>query len=114
MRFRLRYGRHEFDLPQGTTHIGRSLDCQVTLDDPQVSRHHAALTVDEGSVRLADLGSRNGVTVDGDRVVVPILLSHGVEIAIGSERLVFLVVGNVPPGPETEAALASAKRDPFQ
>lgn len=79
-------------MPLGTTHLGRSVDCQVTLDDPQVSRRHAALIVDEAGARIANLGSRNGVTVDGVQVLEPALLSHGVTIAIGSERLVFLVV----------------------
>jgi pSer/pThr/pTyr-binding forkhead associated (FHA) protein len=92
MRFRLSYGRHEFDLPVGTTHLGRSLDCQVTLDDPQVSRRHAALIVDEAGARIANLASRNGVTVDGVPVAEPTVLSHGATIGIGSERLVFSVV----------------------
>ena len=86
----------------------------MTLDDPQVSRHHAALTVDDSGARLADLGSRNGVIIDGHRVVEPVLLKHGAEITIGSESLVFLVAGEAMPGPETESVLASAKRDPFQ
>ena len=113
MRFRLRYGRHEFDLPLGMTRVGRSLDCQVTLDDPLVSRHHAALTVDEVGARLADLGSRNGVTLDGKAVVEPQLLRHGAEITIGSERLIFLVVDGFAIGPDTEGALTPAKGDPL-
>jgi pSer/pThr/pTyr-binding forkhead associated (FHA) protein len=94
MRFRLSYGRHEFDLPVGTTHLGRSLDCQVTLDDPAVSRRHAALIVDDAGARIANLASRNGVTVDGVAVSEPMALSHGVTIGIGNERLIFLVVSD--------------------
>jgi pSer/pThr/pTyr-binding forkhead associated (FHA) protein len=66
-----------------------------------VSRRHAALIVDETSARVANLGSRNGLTVDGVEVVEPACLNHGAKIAIGSECLVFLVVNEVAVGAET-------------
>ena len=49
--------------------IGREADCDLTLEDPRVSRHHAQLEVlDDGRVILRDLGSANGTIVDGDRI----------------------------------------------
>src|SRR5947207_48879 len=46
--------------------IGRGDDCDLVLDDPKVSRHHAAITPGVGSVRfLHDLGSANGTLLNG-------------------------------------------------
>ena len=48
--------------------LGRGRDCDVTIDDPSVSRRHAEL-VQEGSEHwVVDLGSTNGIAVDGRRV----------------------------------------------
>lgn len=44
--------------------IGRNADCDLVLDDSSVSREHAELAFD-GGWRLRDLGSKNGVHVDG-------------------------------------------------
>ncbi|OIJ65912.1 FHA domain-containing protein [Streptomyces mangrovisoli] len=53
----------------GRIDIGRSADADVPLDDPDVSRLHCAVTVDDdGRVSVADLGSTNGTTLDGTRV----------------------------------------------
>ncbi|TGA83466.1 FHA domain-containing protein, partial [Streptomyces palmae] len=53
----------------GPVRIGRSMDADVPLDDPDVSRLHCAVTVaDDGRITVADLGSTNGTTLDGERV----------------------------------------------
>ena len=70
--------------------IGRSRDCDVALDDPNVSRRHAELRNHGGTWVVADLGSTNGVKLNGRRVSeAP--LKPGDEIAIGLERLTFEV-----------------------
>src|SRR5688572_8199567 len=52
--------------------IGRSRDCDVTLSDPNVSRHHAEIRPDgRGGWIVEDLGSTNGVQVNGRRVKGP-------------------------------------------
>ncbi len=48
--------------------IGRQLDCSICLRDPNVSRRHALVELADGRVMLSDLGSRNGVFVNGARV----------------------------------------------
>jgi hypothetical protein len=48
--------------------IGRSRDCDLVVDDPNMSRRHAELRSDGGSWRIADLGSTNGVKVNRRRV----------------------------------------------
>ena len=70
--------------------IGRSRDCDVTLDDPNVSRRHAELRNEGGGWVVADLGSTNGVKLNGHRVNEH-PLSPGDEIVLGLERLHFEV-----------------------
>jgi hypothetical protein len=70
--------------------IGRSRDCDVTLDDANVSRRHAELRNEGGSWVVADLGSTNGVKVNGHRVSQQ-PLQPGDEITLGLERLTFEV-----------------------
>src|SRR5947209_10924802 len=48
--------------------LGRSRDCDLTLDDANVSRRHAELRNEGGTWIVADLGSTNGVKVNGRRV----------------------------------------------
>ena len=47
--------------------IGRGHDSDLVLDDPAVSRQHAELLRKDGALWLYDLGSKNGVLVDGAR-----------------------------------------------
>ena len=70
--------------------IGRSRDCDMTLDDPNVSRRHAELRREGSAWVVADLGSTNGVKVNGHRVAEQ-PLSPGDEITVGLERLSFEV-----------------------
>jgi hypothetical protein len=48
--------------------LGRSRDCDVVVSDPNVSRRHAELHRDEQGWSLVDLGSTNGVKLNGRRV----------------------------------------------
>jgi hypothetical protein len=68
MRFRLRYLHHDLELTEGQFVVGRSAGCQLSLDDPLVSRRHALLVVSREGVTVEDLGSRNGVVINGDRI----------------------------------------------
>jgi hypothetical protein len=55
---------HDLGLRGGT--IGRSRECEVVLDDRNVSRRHAEIRVDaSGTWTVHDLGSTNGVRVNG-------------------------------------------------
>ena len=68
--------------------IGRSRECGLVLDDPNVSRRHAELRPEGAGWSVADLGSTNGITVNGSRVERA-LLEPGDEIALGRSRLTF-------------------------
>lgn len=49
--------------------IGRSLGCDIPIDDPFSAADHALLTLrDDGRVSVQDLGTRNGIRIDDDRL----------------------------------------------
>ncbi len=77
-------------LADGRTVIGRSRDCDLTLDDANVSRRHAEVRQEGGGFVLVDLGSTNGVKVNGRRTREA-ALQPGDEITIGTSRLTFEV-----------------------
>jgi predicted component of type VI protein secretion system len=94
MRFRLRYQQQNVELNDGTYAVGRSAQCQVSLDDPLVSRQHALFEVGPGGVTVQDLGSRNGVIVNGHRIEGKVQLSVGDRILIGSQELTLLAAND--------------------
>jgi hypothetical protein len=90
-RFRLRFLLQEVDLGPGDTIIGRSATCQITIDDPLVSREHAKIRVAEERLTIEDLGSRNGVSVAGKPIKTVVDLADGDRVRIGSQELVVCV-----------------------
>ena len=77
MRFRLRYLQHDLELNEGTFAVGRNASCQLSLDDPLVSRRHAIFELQGGAVTIEDLNSRNGVIVNGHRIDAKVNLNVG-------------------------------------
>jgi hypothetical protein len=73
---------------EGAT-IGRSRDCDVVLADGNVSRHHAEVRPRGDGWMIADLGSTNGVTVNGTRIEQARLLRAGDRIEVGTTQLTF-------------------------
>jgi hypothetical protein len=74
--------------PGGAT-MGRSRQCDVTVDDPNVSRQHAEVRPRGGSWVLSDLGSTNGSRLNGHRVEGSEVLKPGDEIELGTTVLRF-------------------------
>jgi len=72
-----------FDLDPGTVLLGRSIDAQLHVDSPGVSRQHAELQVGEDDVLLRDLGSSNGTFVNEARISAPVRLDNGDLIRVG-------------------------------
>jgi pSer/pThr/pTyr-binding forkhead associated (FHA) protein len=63
--------------------LGRDEECSVVLDDPNVSRFHARLVFHNAAIWVQDAGSRNGVFLNGKRVVRHKQLGPGDELLIG-------------------------------
>jgi predicted component of type VI protein secretion system len=66
----------------GTT-IGRA-GCDVDLNDPDVSRRHAALRAVDGGLAVEDLGSTNGTFVNETRVSGIVQISPGDRVRFGN------------------------------
>ena len=81
-------GRSEL-LGSGGATLGRSRDADIVLDDPNVSRKHAEVRPSSGSWIVRDLGSTNGVKVNGRRIQGPQSLKRGDVIELGTSRATF-------------------------
>lgn len=77
------------EVDEGTATLGRRRDNTYVLDDPRVSRVHAALQCTSGEFILTDLGSSAGTTVNGAAIAGAATLRDGDAIALGPVELVF-------------------------
>ena len=83
-------------LPNGDRYIlgdepvvfGRMPECDITLNDSNVSRRHAEIRANADAFVLVDLGSTNGTKVNGIRVAER-ELADGDELGFGTIRLIF-------------------------
>lgn len=78
--------------PTSTVRIapGETILGRATVEDPSVSRRHAAIVCRDDAFTIRDLGSKNGTSVGGVRVSdTPRELYDGDTITLGSVRLVF-------------------------
>lgn len=74
-------------IPVGRLIVGRSPDCAAQIDHPHVSRHHCVFLRDEFAVRVRDLGSRNGTTINRQRTQGESVILPGDIVAIGQVLL---------------------------
>jgi pSer/pThr/pTyr-binding forkhead associated (FHA) protein len=79
--------------------IGRGPGVDFAFDDSAMSRQHAAIDFADGNFRIQDLGSTNGLRVNGD-AMQSCELGHGDRIEIGSLELQ-LVIDEVEVSPNT-------------
>jgi len=86
-RVRLRRRGQELLLADGTYLLGRDASCHILLDDAKVSRRHAKLSVHGEQVIVEDLGSMNGIYVNGVRVSSQQPLFDGDWLTAGNEEL---------------------------
>ena len=69
--------------------IGRSPSCEIPLEDDQVSRRHALITLHEGQAHIRDLRSRNGTLVNGERLAGEVVLQPGDRVRVGTTTALF-------------------------
>jgi predicted component of type VI protein secretion system len=68
--------------------VGRE-DASLTIEDPEISRRHAAIRPVDGGFEIEDLGSRNGTHVNGSRIERPTRLGGGDSIKLGRSVIAF-------------------------
>jgi pSer/pThr/pTyr-binding forkhead associated (FHA) protein len=71
--------------------IGRDKDCTLSLHDPEMSHHHAEVSIDRDRAYIVDKGSTNGTMVNEQLLegTEPKPLSDGDRIKVGSTVLVY-------------------------
>jgi len=79
--------------------IGREQDCHLRPGSESVSRHHCAITIDDFTVRVRDLGSSNGTSINGKRIIGVHEANPGDALQIGN--LDFEIVFNKAGTPVT-------------
>ncbi len=79
---------YDFMLSPGLIIVGREEGCDLTLNAKSVSRQHLSCDVDGQSVNVKDLGSRNGIKVNGKRISTA-SLKDGDVVSVGEAKLVF-------------------------
>ena len=96
-------GEHPLD---GEVILGREPGASgLLLEDPGVSRRHAAVRERAGSITVEDLGSSNGTFVNGERITGEVELADGDEVQLGatvvsvhgSEAATAFLGGGAPP-----------------
>ncbi|HJQ99304.1 MAG TPA: FHA domain-containing protein [Candidatus Polarisedimenticolaceae bacterium] len=72
------------------TIVGRGPGVDRAFDDPSMSRQHASIEFCGTGFRIRDLGSTNGILVNGSPVQT-VELHHGDEVSVGEQRFVVVV-----------------------
>ncbi len=86
-----------FSIDKNSVTIGRR-DCDIVLDDPEISRKHAIFTVHDDYAILKDLASTNGTYVEGLRIDQIKMENHST-FRLGTHQLEFLITD--PPGQDS-------------
>ncbi len=94
-------GGTDIPLDRSMMVVGRHPLCDVRLDSPRISRHHCCMTRDEADLIVRDLGSTNGIRVNGERVERG-RLRPGDELSIAHIRY------RLEPGAGQESTIADA------
>ena len=88
--------RREWLLSEGSNVVGRDRDCAVRVDSATVSRRHARIVVTNGETVVEDLGSKNGIDVNGQLVKQPVALKDMDQIRVGSVTMTYRVLDALP------------------
>jgi DNA-binding NtrC family response regulator len=100
-RFRLEHGKKSWESKGDRSSIGSHASNDVVIDDTALSRFHCEIVVGARGALVRDLGSRNGTTVDGVRVVEA-FLRDGSMLGIGRSTVRFGLCDERNPVPMSE------------
>ena len=88
---RLVWRDREVTLGEGENLLGRDRQALLWIDSATVSRRHARIVVTGGEAVIEDLGSRNGTSVQGQKIQGPVPLADGDRLRLGSATMTFRV-----------------------
>ncbi len=75
------------------TIIGRAEECDISIDDSRISRHHIKISVVGDQAIIEDLGSTNGTFVNGERIKNRVL-ANGDQVHISSDTIFKFALGS--------------------
>lgn len=75
------------------TVIGRAAECDISINDSRISRHHLRISIDGEQAIIEDMGSTNGTFVNGERIAMR-LLHNGDQVHISSDTLFKFALGS--------------------
>ena len=76
-----------FTLDKVVILIGRSEECDIQIESPKISRKHCCIALMNGKLLVRDLGSTNGIKINGQKVPEG-LVAPGDELTIGNQNYV--------------------------
>ena len=101
-------------LPSNVTIVGRRHDCDLYIPLMRVSRRHCELNLNSDTVKVRDLGSRNGTFVNGEKINGETPIRAGDYLQVGP--LVFqLQIDGTPekPAPPKKSERKAAPEEPL-
>lgn len=75
--------------------VGRMPDCDLVIDDPSVSKHHASISWDGQQAMVEDLKSSNGTRLNDDELHMKMVVRDGDTIAFGDTQFCYLATGTL-------------------
>jgi len=101
-----KYRGEELVLDRSPIRLGRSDENDLQIDHPSISRKHLRLHLENGSWKVMDAESRNGVRVNGEPYA-QIALRHGDVLEVGHLRFAFVERGRAFQLPPEHAPIVS-------
>ena len=96
-----------YPLDKNELFIGRDLGNDIPINDPEVSRRHARIFLQGTNYIIEDLGSTNGTSVNGQRIMGPYMLRPGELVVFGEQvSLLFEAVQT-----DSDATVVSGSKD---
>ena len=82
-------GGQVYRIEQAVIHIGRHGDNDIVVNDRRVSRYHAEIRFERGEFVMYDLGSLNGIGINGRMTRGPVVLQNGDTVGVGNHEFIF-------------------------
>lgn len=82
----------QFQLDKPSLIVGRAPECDIVLDDPEVSRNHSRFFWRNEQLYIEDLGSANGTLINGRPITGPYQLGASDSLEIGASLLAVLAL----------------------
>jgi pSer/pThr/pTyr-binding forkhead associated (FHA) protein len=83
-----------FTVVDGGSRLGRSGSCEISIDDPQLSRKHCLFDYIHGELWLTDLASTNGTFVNGEVLSAKSVVLHKYDLITLGEHTDLIVMSS--------------------